>query len=127
MSPRGQPTGLIDVDPSLPFDPKSLTFTDSQGRMHPSADAGFRGAPVRPARLPSRAGETYEVGVNSCSNVPNQNFKVTFEDIIVSSLRDDDGDGRYTGTFIYNPIVHARPVGCRCRQHLPLQCDQRRP
>jgi plastocyanin len=55
-------------------------------------------------------GETYEVGVNSCSNAPNQNFKATFEDVIISSLRDDDGDGRYTGTFTYNPIAPRSPM-----------------
>jgi plastocyanin len=55
-------------------------------------------------------GNTYDVGVNSCSITPNQTLQWTFEDILISSLRDDDGDGRYTGTFTYNPIAPRGPM-----------------
>lgn len=100
---------VLDVVPTLPIDPISLTFTDSQGRTHHPSTLGYSfGATQTGTWL--RAGETYTIGVNSTSNRPNQNFKVTFEDILISSLRDDDGDGRYTGTFVYNPIVLHGPA-----------------
>lgn len=113
QSPRdvasGQATGLIDVNPSLPIDPKSLTFTDSQGRKYHPPTLGYSfGATQTGSWL--KAGETYEVGVNSCSNAPNQSIKVTFEDILIGRLRDDDGDGRYTGTFTYNSIAPRGPT-----------------
>ncbi|NTU64223.1 MAG: hypothetical protein HGB05_12690, partial [Chloroflexi bacterium] len=121
MSPRdsasGLPTGVINVDPTLPFDPLSLTFTDSQGRtIHPPTLGWSWGASQTGTAL--KAGETYEVGVNSCSNAPNQNFKVTFEDVILSSLRDDDGDGRYTGSFTYNPTVQRSPSAAAAASRL---------
>jgi plastocyanin len=49
-----------------------------------------------------KAGETYEVGIDSCSNELNQRVEMIIA-ILIGLLRDDDGDGRYTGTFTYNP------------------------
>jgi plastocyanin len=49
-----------------------------------------------------RPGEPYQVGVDSCLSDPSQSFSIIFEDIMISSF-DDDGDGRYTGSFTYNP------------------------
>ena len=116
-SASGLPTGVINVDPSLPIDPLSLTFTDSQRRsIQPSTLNWSWGVSQAGANL--KSGETYETGVNSCSNATNQNFKITFEDIIVSSLRDDDGDGRYTGSFTYNPIVQRSPSAATAASRL---------
>jgi plastocyanin len=114
VSPRdaasGLPTGLIDVNPSLPFDPKSLTFTDSQGRIiHPRTLGISDGTSNTLMFSELTSGETYEVGVNSCSNEPNQNLTIILENTMISGLRDDDGDGRYTGTFVYNPIAPRSP------------------
>ncbi len=100
---------ILDVVPTLPIDPKSLMFTDSHGRKYHPVTLGYSfGANQLGTWL--KSGETYTISVESTSDAPNQNFKVTFEDILISSLRDDDGDGRYTGTFIYNPIVLRGPA-----------------
>lgn len=124
-SPRdvasGQATGLINVDPTLPFDPLSLTFTDSHGRItHPRTLGLADGTSNTLMFSELTSGETYELGVNSTVNVPNQNFKVTFEDILISSLRDDDGDGRYIGSFVYNPIVVHSPMVATAANELRL-------
>jgi len=109
ISPRdiasGQATGLL-VNNALPYDPMSVTFTDSQGRTVAVPILGYSfGATQTGTWL--RSGETYTIGVDSCGSHPNQSFKVTFEDIIVSSLTDPNGDGRYTGSFNYNPTAKA--------------------
>jgi hypothetical protein len=111
VSPRdpntGQPSGLwLDVDPSLPFDPISLSFTDSKGRSYHPPTLGWASAETNfGAAL--RAGETYQIGVNSCASDPSQSFNVIFEDILVSSLYDDDGDGRYLGEFNSGSVLRA--------------------
>ena len=101
-SSRDSATGIINVDPSLPIDPLSLTFTDSQGRsFHPSTLEFSFGNGGSSAFL--KIGETYEVGIDSCSDELNQKIRLTMTDeIVVGNLRDDDGDGRYTGSFTYN-------------------------
>jgi len=124
-SPRdvasGQATGLLNVDPTLPFDPLSLTFTDSHGRItHPRTLGLADGTSNTLMFSELTSGETYELGVNSTAHVPNQNFKVTFEDILISSLRDDDGDGRYIGSFVYNPIVVRSPMAASVANELRL-------
>lgn len=94
-------TLLVDVDSSLPVDPLSLAFTDSQGRtIHPPT----LGWPLNAsnAGVALRSGETYTVGIDSCVNDPNMALVIVMHDILISSLRDDDGDGRYTGSFVYN-------------------------
>lgn len=101
QSPRdiasGQATGLLlKVDPSLPFDPMSTCFVDSKGRAYALPTLGYSfGATQTGTWL--RAGETYKVSVNAKSGDLNQYFKVTFEDVLISSLKDDDGDGTYQG------------------------------
>ncbi|HAJ37037.1 MAG TPA: hypothetical protein DCL15_15255 [Chloroflexi bacterium] len=107
VSPRdvasGQATGIL-VDTSLPYDPMSVTFTDSQGRTIAMPTLGYSfGATQTGAFL--RSGETYTVGVDSCGGALNQFYKITSEEILISSLTDPDGDGRYTGSFTYNPGV----------------------
>lgn len=105
VSPRdaasGQATGIL-VNTSLPLDPMSVTFTDSKGRTIavPTLGRSF-GATQTGAFL--RSGETYTVGVDSCGVTSSQRGSITFNDIVISSLTDPDGDGRYTGSFIYNP------------------------
>lgn len=105
VSPRdaasGQATGIL-VDTSLPLDPMSVTFTDSKGRTIAVPTLGHSfGATQTGAFL--RSGETYTVGVDSCGVASSQRGSITFNDIVISSLTDPDGDGRYTGSFIYNP------------------------
>jgi hypothetical protein len=110
VSPRDPATGqatVIDVDPSLPIDPLSLTFTDSQGRtIHPPTLNWSWGVSNTGTNL--KGGETYEVGVDSCS--PELNQRMSIIAILIGLLRDDDGDGRYTGSFTHNPIVQHGPT-----------------
>ena len=98
QSPRDQNSGLaLDVDTSLPVDPLSLSFTDSKGRtLHPQTLGWSFGASQSGAFL--RAGERYEVGINSCVDDPNQRITLALGDTTLR-LRDDDGDGRYTGSI----------------------------
>ncbi|CAG0927934.1 hypothetical protein TFLX_00709 [Thermoflexales bacterium] len=109
ISPRdqasGQATGKLQVDPSLPIDPLSLTFTDSQGHILHPATLGWSFGESQTG-LFLKNGETYQVGVESCSNEPNQRIQLIIA-ILIGLLRDDDGDGHYTGSFTYNPIAPA--------------------
>jgi len=103
-SPRdaasGQATGvMVKVDTSLPFDPMSTCFVDSKARSYALPILGYSfGATQTGSWL--RSGETYKVSLNASSGNLNQYFKVTFEDILISSLLDEDGDGTYQGLVI---------------------------
>jgi plastocyanin len=109
VSPRdaasGQATGLL-VNDALPYDPMSVTFTDSQGRTIAVPVLGYSFGATQTGTF-LRSGESYTVGVDRCGSGLNQSFKVTFEDVLISSLTDADGDGRYTGRFTYNPAANA--------------------
>lgn len=96
---------LLDVDTSLPIDPLSLVFTDNQGRtIHPPT----LGWPLDTsnAGVALRSGETYQVGIDRCGADPNVQIDLTLANETIT-LRDDDGDGRYTGSFTYAPLVQA--------------------
>ncbi|MFP4436551.1 MAG: hypothetical protein ACLFVO_04830, partial [Chloroflexaceae bacterium] len=98
-------TLVLDVDTSLPIDPLSLLFTDSQGHnIHPPT----LGWPLDPgnAGVALRSGETYQVGIDRCGDNPNVQIDLTLANETVT-LRDDDGDGRYTGSFTYAPVERA--------------------
>jgi hypothetical protein len=111
-SPRdvasGLPTGqiIVKVDPSLPFDPMSTCFVDSQNRSYPVPMLGYSFSATQTGTW-LRSGETYRVSVNGTRSDLNQYFKVTFEDILVSSLRDDDGDGTYAGFATFPSTLQA--------------------
>ena len=114
-SPRdpasGLPTGqvVIKVDPSLPFDPMSVCLVDSRGRSYAVPTLGYSfGASQTGSWL--RSGEAYSISVDASSGNLNQYFKVTFEDILVSSLLDGDGDGTYTGLATFPSAVGAASV-----------------
>ncbi|HQY91259.1 DNRLRE domain-containing protein [Caldilinea sp.] len=111
-SPRdvasGQATGIL-VNDALPFDPMSVTFTDSQGRTIAVPTFGFSwGVSQTSAFL--RSGESYQIGVDRCGSDPNTQMRVVFNDLVISSLMDADGDGRYTGSFIYGPAVSSAGI-----------------
>ena len=107
-SPRDSASGLpagvvIDVDPSLPIDPLSLSFTDSRGNTtHPSTLGFSFGEVMEGGHF--REGEPYEVGIDSCSEELNQRVEMIIA-VLIGLLRDDDGDGRYTGSFTYHSIT----------------------
>ncbi len=112
-SPRDPNSGSavgLKVDSTLPIDPISLTFTDSQGRVvHPSTLNWSWGASQTGSYL--RSGETYAVSVDGCSGDPNLQIKLVLDGMLVTHLVDVDGDGRYSGSFTYNPAMQAAAAG----------------
>ena len=104
-SPRDAASGLVTgklkllVNPALSFDPLSVCFVDSKGRSYALPILGYSfGATQTGSWL--RSGESYKVSLNASSGNLNQYFKVTFEDILISSLTDENGDGVYQGLVV---------------------------
>ncbi|MBP8292050.1 MAG: hypothetical protein KAX65_04710, partial [Caldilineaceae bacterium] len=116
-SASGQATGIL-VNDALPFDPMSVTFTDSQGRTIAVPTLGYSfGATQTGTWL--RSGETYTIGVDSCGgDAYRRKGETTLGDVVVSVLTDADGDGRYQGVFTYNPT--ARAAGAASADELGL-------
>jgi plastocyanin len=101
---------LLKVDPTLPIDPLSLTFTDSQGRTLRPVTLGYSFG-LTQTEMMLRSGETYSVGIDRCGADPNQATQIIFTDMIISNLLDEGGNGRYTGSFTFAPtVVSATPV-----------------
>ena len=94
------------VDNTLPFDPMSVTFTDSQGRTLAVPVLGYSFGASQTGSF-FRAGETYKVGVDLCDPNPNARSSVTFGDVVISSLLDADGDGRFYGWATFPALVQA--------------------
>lgn len=95
------PTGTIIVDSGLPIDPLSLSFTDgTRNTFHPST-LGFSFGASNPSTF-LRRGETYAVSIDSCTNDPNTQVSLSIIGVLIA-LFDDNDDGRYTGSFTYNP------------------------
>ncbi len=95
----------LRVDPSLPFDPVSLHFTDSQGRVTlPTLSRdGAMNLSGSPFDVQLRSGETYRVEVDDCADNRNvERISITLANVLSASLSDDDGDGRYEGQFTYD-------------------------
>ncbi|MCL4858250.1 MAG: DNRLRE domain-containing protein [Caldilineaceae bacterium] len=101
---------LLKVDPSLPIDPLSLTFTDSQGRTLRPVTLGYSFGVTQTGTM-LRSGETYTVGIDRCGNDPNVMMQWVFEDIYISNLLDKAGNGRYTGSFTFEPAVQSAESG----------------
>ena len=98
QSPRDAASGLPTlVDPTLPFNPMSVCFVDRQGRSIAMPTLGYS-FDASQAGSWLRSGETYTVSVAGDGS-RNQYFKATLEDLLVSNLRDDDGDGTFTGVI----------------------------
>lgn len=104
-SPRDSASGLATgklkllVNPALPFDPLSVCFVDSNARSYAVPTLGYSfGATQTGSWL--RSGESYNVSLNASGGNLNQYFKVTFEDILVSSLTDENGDGLFQGLVV---------------------------
>lgn len=104
-SPRDSASGLATgklkllVNPALSFDPLSVCFVDSKGRSYALPILGYSfGATQTGSWL--RSGESYKVSLNASGGNLNQYFKVTFEDILISSLTDENGDGVYQGLVV---------------------------
>ncbi|MFN8468604.1 MAG: DNRLRE domain-containing protein [Caldilineaceae bacterium] len=104
----GLPTGqvVIKVDPTLPFDPMSTCFADSKGRSYAVPTLGYSfGATQTGSWL--RSGETYAISVNADTGELNRYFTLTFEDVLITSLVDTDGDGTYQGTATFPALLNA--------------------
>ena len=111
-SPRdaasGLPTGKVRllVKPSLPYDPMSTCFVASNGRSYSFPILGYSFGATQTGSW-FRRGATYQVSVNTNGSDPNQYFKVTFEDILISSLTDDDHDGTFVGQITFPANLQA--------------------
>lgn len=90
----------LNVNPGLPIDPLSLTFTDSQGRSYhpPTWNWGRFG---RSLDVHLRDGETYELAITSCSDALNQQLDLILPTGDTIRLTDEDSDGRYSGSFVF--------------------------
>ncbi len=105
-SPRDSASGLstgkvrLLVKPSLPYDPISTCFVASNGRSYSMPILGYSFGATQTGSW-FRSGATYQVSVNTNGSDPNGYFKVTFEDILISSLTDDDGDGTFVGQVTF--------------------------
>lgn len=112
MAPRDVASGLpngklrLFVKPSLPFDSSSLCFTDSQGHSYALPTLGWSFGVEREFNW-LRSGETYRVSVSGLGNTPNQSAHITLNDLIITSLVDDDGDGNYTSLFVFPEQLQA--------------------
>ena len=111
VSPRDAASGQavrLAVDTGLPVDPITLLLTNSQGRSyHPNTFGWSRGA-ASVDRWRLRSGETYEISIYTCVDDPNLLARLFMNNELLSTLRDDDGDGLYTGSFTYTvPEVNA--------------------
>ena len=107
----GLPTGkvVIKVDPALPFDPMSLCLVDSKGRSFALPTLGYSWGATQTGNW-VRRGETYSISVDTSDANLNQYFKVTFEDVLISALLDEDGDGTYRGWATIPSAVKAASV-----------------
>ncbi|GAB4116315.1 MAG: hypothetical protein OHK0050_22220 [Roseiflexaceae bacterium] len=91
----------LKVDTSLPIDPISLTFTDTQGRVfHPSTiDWGTQAMRVPAAIIP---GEPYTVEIDSCIEDLNQSIDIVLGNGTLLTFTDPDGDGRYGVVLVFD-------------------------
>jgi plastocyanin len=102
VSPRdaatGLPTGKYYVDPTLPFDPMSLTFTNQQGEViHPPTLNWSRDLENIIAKL--HHNEIYQISIDTCLGEQDLAITLMLDDTLLTRLSDDDGDGRYTGRY----------------------------
>lgn len=108
-SPRdpasGQATGKrmrLLVNSALPYDPMSVCFTDSNGKSIFMPTFGLashfnQAETLASSVLRLNPGESYKMSVYGNGSNVNSYFKVILEDLLVSSLVDQDGDGLFTG------------------------------
>lgn len=105
ISPRDMASGLplrslkLLVNPALPFDPLSVCFVDSTGRSYAVPILGYSFGATPPGTW-LRSGESYKVSLNASGGNLNRYFKVTFEDVLISSLTDENSDGLYQGVVV---------------------------
>lgn len=98
ISPRDMASGLpMFVGRNLPFNPMSACVVDSKGRSMALPSLGFVFHTVQ-WLYHLQPGETYTMSVEGKPNA-NQSYAVTFEDVLISSLTDEDGDGVFKGSF----------------------------
>jgi plastocyanin len=91
----------LNVDRSLTVDPLSLTFTNSQGRVYHPPTYNLEQL-LRRITAVLRSGETYEIAINRCGTNPSQQIELVLPNGTTIELTDPDGDGRYTGTMVFD-------------------------
>lgn len=134
MSPRDASSGLatgvvIDVNPELPIDPLSLSFTDSNGNEFVIDTLGYSwGASQTGSFSFMRNGQSYEVGVDSCGTAPSRQLSIKLTDVIISSLHDDDNDGRFSGVLVFDesgsiPFEDFTQIGASLAQAETLELE----
>ncbi len=114
-SPRDPASGLATgrlkllVNSALAYDPMSSCFVDSNGRSYSLPTLG---SPFGALQVGSwiKTGETYKVFINTNGSDPNQALRVTFNDVVISSLVDPDLDGTYVGMATFPSGVQAASV-----------------
>lgn len=97
-SPPSEPMRIF-VDPSLPFDPLSMRFSEVGGQervrpVDPDGRTGDRGWVVY-----LKPNTTYRFGVRSCCEAENSRLALALGERQPIELTDPDNDGIYTGEF----------------------------
>jgi plastocyanin len=96
-SPSAQSITL-NVDPTLPYDPLSLRFTDERGHsFRPYATRGNTDANDWGLHL--RPNTNYTVEVGSCCTAPDTQMRLTLNATTEVELTDPDADDLFTGSF----------------------------
>ncbi|MEM7125604.1 MAG: DNRLRE domain-containing protein [Chloroflexota bacterium] len=91
----------LQVDSSLVVDPITLLLTDDQGRqVHPSTFSWKSGSL---ATYLLHSGESYTVSIQSCSAEVEPRISLLLGGERLTTLQDEEGDGRYIGRFTYQP------------------------
>jgi len=91
---------IIDVNNHLPWNPSSLAFIDSRGRVIQPTALGFENQAGWYGHL--TADETYQVSLEYCGSDPDPVIQVFFLGQTIT-LTDVDGDGVYIGEISQLP------------------------
>ena len=109
-------TIMLTVDPTLLYDPISLTFEDEKGRVtRPKDEDGRTDADGWILRL--RPNMTYLISIEICCEEGQGAVTIDFGDAGIVVLEDPDGDGVFTGTFVTgrrNQVPTAMAITVEC-------------
>jgi hypothetical protein len=95
---RMSPPVFVRVNAELPWDPISLTFTDTDGSDHPKHLRHWRGwVDSSGWYVGLSPGTTYTLAVRLCCTDPNATVSVTIPGAAPVVLSDPDGDRRFSG------------------------------
>ncbi len=94
----------IVVDPSLPFDPLSMGFSEEGASdvLRPLSRDGFLGADGWHIRL--KPNTNYSFSVRSCCATPGAQFAIKLGGAAAIALQDANNDGIYRARFTTGPV-----------------------